>query len=208
MSISAKDFRLPVAWRLGCIFLLLWSLNSWAAESPLEVVRQTTNQAVAVLHNPSLKDQVQERREEFWQTVLPRIDVQDISKRCLGPQWNNLTEDQRQQFVQLFVELVKRSYEDTLEHQTKGAQFSFDQERIEGDTAEVDTHVLAPNQNEPFTVNYQLHQLGGKWQIYDIVAENVSLVRNYHNQFDRILRESSYDGLVQALKKKIQNPDA
>ena len=191
MRISAKDFHLTTAWKLGCVFLLLWGLNGWAAESPLEIVRQTTDQAVAVLHNPSLKDHVQE-----------------ISKRCLGPQWNALTEDQRQQFVQLFIELVKRSYEDTLEHQTKDAQFSFDQEHIEGDTAEVDTHVLTPSQDKPFTVNYRLHQLGGKWQIYDIVAENVSLVRNYHNQFDRILRESSYDGLVQALKKKIQNPDA
>jgi phospholipid transport system substrate-binding protein len=208
MSISAKGFRPTTSWKLGCVLLLLWRLNAWAAESPLEIVRQTTDQAVAVLHNPSLKDHVQERREKFWQTVLPRVDVQEISKRCLGSQWNALTEDQRQEFVQLFVELVKRSYQSTLEHQTKDAQFSFDQEHIEGDTAEVDTRILAPSQEKPLTINYRLHQLEGKWQIYDIVAENVSLVRNYHNQFDRILRESSYEGLVQTLRKKIQNPDA
>ena len=203
-----KGFRPITSWKVGCVLLLLWNCNAGAVESPLETVRQATNQAVAILHDPSLTNHAQERTEKFWQAVLPRFDVQDIAKRCLGPQWNELTENQRQEFVQLFVELVKRSYQSTLEQQTKDAQFSFDQERIEGENAEVDTRILAPAQGKPITVNYQLHRQEGEWRIYDVVAENVSLVRNYHNQFDRILKKSSYDGLVQALKKKVQNPNA
>ena len=49
-----------------------------------------------------------------------------------------------------------------------------------------------------------MHKVGGKWLIYDIVAENVSLVRNYRNQFNRILSKSSYEDLVQTIQSKLK----
>ena len=164
-----------------------------------------SEQAVAVLQDPSLKDRLQERSEKFWQIVLPRFDTQEIARRCLGPHWNKLTEEQRKEFVRLFVELLKRSYQNTLDRHTSDTRFSFDDERIEGDFAEVDTRILAPSLEHPLAVNYRLHKVGETWLIYDVVAENVSMVRNYRTQFDRILKESSYEGLVQALKKKIKD---
>lgn len=204
MKISMN--RLAAFWKVEWIGLFFLAHSVYAAESPLELVRQTTDQAVAVLHNPTLKDHTQKRVEEFWRTVLPSFDVQEIAKRCLGPQWHDMTEQQKEEFTHLFVELIKRSYQNTLEQQTKDAHFSFDQERVEGDKAEVDTRLLGPTQEKPIVVNYRLHQVGGKWRIYDVVAENVSLVRNYHTQFDRILKSSSYDGLLQTMRKKIQDP--
>ncbi len=202
---QTKSFRLTTLWNVGFVLLLFWHCSAGAAEPPLDLVRRTTEQAVAVLQNPSFKDRPQERAEKFWQITLPIFDTQEIAKRCLGPQWNGITEGQRKEFVQLFIELVKRSYQTTLEHHTSDARFSFDGERTEGDFAEVDTRILAPSQEKPLSVNYRLHQVGDKWLIYDVVAENVSLVRNYRNQFDRILKDSSYEGLVQALKKKIKD---
>jgi phospholipid transport system substrate-binding protein len=195
---------------IGFAILLLWAGTVQAAESPLALVRQTTERAVAVLNNPSLQGEshVQERKEKFWQIVLPEFDSQEMSKRCLGAHWHELTAPQQQEFTNLFVELVKRSYQSTLDRHTTNAQFFFDQERIEGDTAEVDTRILAPSLEKPVSVNYRLHRAGENWLIYDVVAENVSLVRNYRTQFDHLLKESSYDGLVQALRRKIQDSNA
>jgi phospholipid transport system substrate-binding protein len=201
MNGQIRSFRLASLWKVSFVFLLLWPWNTWATESPLELVRLTTERAVPVLQNPS----PQERGGKFWEIVLPRFDTQEIAKRCLSAHWTELTDEQRKEFVQLFIELVKRSYQGTLERHATGAQFFFDQERIDGDFAEVDTRILAPSQEKPVSVNYRLHKVGNKWLIYDVVAENVSMVRNYRNQFDRILKESSYAGLVQALRKKIQD---
>jgi len=205
MNKQPQGFRLAMLGKISVVLILLWHWQAWASESPLELVRRTTEQAVAVLQNPSLKDRLQERSDKFWQIALPRFDTQEIAKRCLGPQWSQLTEEQRKEFVQLFVELVKGSYQSTLERHTSDARLSFDGEHTEGDFAEVNTQILAPSQEKPLSVNYRLHRLGEKWLIYDVVAENVSMVRNYRNQFGRILKESSYEGLVQALKKKIKD---
>jgi phospholipid transport system substrate-binding protein len=194
--------------KIGFIFLFLWSLNAHAAETPLALVRQTTEQAVAVLRNPSLQgeEHAQERAEKFWGVVLPKFDSQEIAKRCLSVHWDELNETQKKEFVDLFTELVRHSYQGTLERHVKDAQFSFAHERLEGDSAEVETQVLSPSLKEKaLSLNYRLHRTRGEWLIYDVVAENVSLVQNYRNQFNRILKDSSYDGLVQALRKKIQD---
>lgn len=41
--------------------------------------------------------------------------------------------------------------------------------------------------DKTFAVVYRLQEKEGQWLIYDVVAENVSMVRNYRNQFSRIL---------------------
>jgi phospholipid transport system substrate-binding protein len=211
MRKKSSAIRQARLWKICFSFLFLWSLTAYAADTPLALIRQTTERAVTVLRNPSLqgKERAQERAKNFWETVLPEFDSQEIAKRCLSVHWDELNETQKKEFVDLFTELVKHSYQDTLERHVKDAQFSFDHERVDGDSAEVETRVLSPSLKEKaLSLNYRLHRTGGKWLIYDVVAENVSLVQNYRNQFNRILKDSSYDGLVQALRKKIQELQA
>jgi len=71
MNMQTKRFRRIGLCEIGVVLSLLWYWNAWAAESPLDLVRRTTEQAVAVLQNPSLKDRPQERAEKFWQIALP-----------------------------------------------------------------------------------------------------------------------------------------
>jgi phospholipid transport system substrate-binding protein len=171
------------------------------------MIKQTTEQALTVLKDPTLQqpDNRQKRLDRLWEIIVPRFDTQEMAKRGLGAPWQQISAEQRQEFVRLFGDLVKRSYQGTLMRYTSDTQFFYDQEHVEGDSAEVQTRIQVPNQQKPFSVNYNLHRVGDQWLIYDIVVENVSLVRNYRNQFNRILNESSYDGLIQVLKKKIDD---
>ena len=202
MNLRTRSLLPAALWQVGFFTLLLWPSGAWAAEFPLEVVRTTTAQALAVLQDGSA--QGQERIERIWQTVLPRFDTREIAQRSLGVHWNDLTEEQRQNFVNMFVQLLKKNYSGTVARYAKDAQFFYDGERLDGDFAEVQTRILSSSQNTCFSISYRLHRRAGKWLVYDVVAENVGMVRNYRNQFNRIIDKSSYEGLVQALGKKIQ----
>jgi phospholipid transport system substrate-binding protein len=48
----------------------------------------------------------------------------------------------------------------------------------------------------------------GNWEAYDIVIEGVSLVNNYRTQFNKIIRQESYDALVKKLQLKSEQVDA
>jgi phospholipid transport system substrate-binding protein len=202
-----KSLRAVTALLLGC---LCGSVSAWAANSPLDTIRSTTNQALAVLANSSEKgkEQRQQQIEKMWEIVLPRFDTDEIAKSSLGVHWQTLTEDQRKEFARLYIQLVKKNYGNTLERYTTDAQFFFDREDIDGDHAEVYTRIKAPSQEKPFSVVYRLHRAGDEWLIYDVVAENVSLVQNYRNQFSRIIARSSAVELLDALKRKIAELEA
>lgn len=189
--------------------LLFWALcgeDTHADESPLEVIRTTTKKALAVVDNSSSHntDNPRVQRRKMWEVILPHFDQRAIAQRALGFHWQDLSEQQRARFTQLFINLVKNSYSGTLDRYSKDAQFFFDSERVEGDYAEVYTRIKTPTQPEALTVVYRLHRRNGQWLVYDVIAANVSMVRNYRNQFYRILNRSSFDELIQKLQDKLQ----
>jgi len=186
------------------------TVNAWAtADSPIETIRMTIQQARAVLEDPNYQgqDHKQQRLAKVKEIVLPQFDSQEVAKRTLSTHWNGLTDQQQQEFVQLFIALVKKTYSHNLDRYNNGVQFFFDHERIEDQFSEVDTRVLDPVQNRTFSIGYRLHNVNGKWLVYDVVIENVSMVQNYRNQFNRILTKSSYEELIKALQNKIHELD-
>jgi phospholipid transport system substrate-binding protein len=42
----------------------------------------------------------------------------------------------------------------------------------------------------------------GRWCAYDIIIDGVSLVSNYRSQFQKIMRDSSYEELVKKLRER------
>jgi phospholipid transport system substrate-binding protein len=195
-----------VFWMLASVGFLVLSRDGWAADSPLAMIRSTVEQAMAVIEDPSYqgKDRSQERMKKVEEIVLPQIDSWELARRSLGTHWSKINDEQRQQFVQLFTALIEKSYGNMLERYPQGVRFSFDQERIDGDFAEVDTQVFSPARDTPFSVTYRLHLVDGKWRMYDVVVDNVSMVSNYRNQFNRVIASSSYEGLVQAIQQKLE----
>jgi len=197
-------------WKITSISVLLLRINALGTESPLALIRSTVEQVIAVLQDPVYQhpDRRQERFARVRELILPRFDSQEIAKRALGIHWRDRTEEERKEFTRLFTDLVESSYRRTLDRYTREVQIFYDLERIEGPFAEVDTHLRSPTQSEPIPITYRLHRVGAQWLIYDMVIANVSLVRNYRTQFDRILSTSSYAELVRRIERKLRELNA
>ena len=58
-----------------------------------------------------------------------------------------------------------------------------------------------------YFVVYRLRQMSSGWQIYDIVAENVSLSSNYREQIDDHFRKGSGADLITRLKDLLAKND-
>ena len=202
--------RCAVFWNIAGVTLITMTVNAWAtADSPIETIRTTIQQARAVLEDPTYQglDHKQLRLEKVKEIVLPQFDSLEVAKRTLGTHWKDLTEQQRQEFIQLFIALVEKTYSHNLDRYNRSVQFFYDNERIDDNFSEVDTRVLDPAQNKTFSIVYRLHSVNGKWLVYDVVIENVSMVQNYRNQFNRILAKSSYEELIKTLQNKLHQLD-
>lgn len=193
-------------WQLTLVCLFALSLRALAADSPLETVRATINQVTPILQKVSEQngDSRQERINKVWEIVESRFDLPELARRALGIHWRERTEGERQEFIKLFTELIKQTYSDTLMRYTGDIQFFFDQERIEGNFATVNTRMFNPALDKTIPIRYRLHRVGNDWLVYDVVIEQVSMVSNYRTQFHRIISRASYEELVQSIQNRLQ----
>ena len=190
-----------IAWgTVGLVCGVAW------ANTPSGLVRTTIEQATVILKDSSLQNQ--ERLDKLEALLLPHVDAKEFARRCLARHWRDLDEAQQQEFTDLFIELIKKTYGGMLNRYPGEVRITFEQERVEDNYAEVATRVFAPIREEPFDVRYRMHQTSERWLIYDVVLENVSMVRNYRNQFNRILNKHSFADLIVRLKQKIQEIEA
>lgn len=127
-----------------------------------------------------------------------------MSRRALGPHWKSRTPAERREFVTLFTDLLERTYLTRIES-GRGGSVVYTGEVIDGDEATVRTRIETPQRTE-VPVDYRMHRTDGRWQIYDVSIEGVSLINNYRSQFNTVIQSSSYAALVERLRSK--EPDA
>ena len=192
------------------VLLLLQLPVANADDSPRSVVQSMTEQIIAVLQDPAYQgpEYQQERIDKVRAIALPHFDSRELARRTLGIHWRDRTEAQRTEFVQLFITLVEKTYSSALDQYSQDTQFLFDREHVEDSHAEIDSRIIAPTLDKTFSLNYRLHAVDGQWLIYDVVIENISMVRNYRTQFNRIINKSSYEGLVQRIQTKLKQLSA
>jgi phospholipid transport system substrate-binding protein len=81
-----------------------------------------------------------------------------------------------------------------------GETVQYNHERRKDSFAEVQTTI--ETNTDKISLDYRLILKDGKWGVYDVVVDGVSLVRNYRSQFDRIIRRSSYNELVKTMQER------
>jgi ABC-type transport system involved in resistance to organic solvents, auxiliary component len=182
--------------------LLTLSPAALRAGVPTEQLRQTADRVLSVLQDSRLKsaDKQKERRDQIRQIVASRFDFAEMAKRSLGSNWQKVNNDEQRQFVELFTELLEKSYADQIESYD-GEKIVYGRENVSQDQADVDTKILT-KKGEQISVNYKLRSAGNDWKVYDVVIENISLVNNFRSQFNRILANASFAELLKKLQSK------
>jgi phospholipid transport system substrate-binding protein len=183
---------------LAAMGLVLAAATAAVAGAPTEQVRQYTDHVQRILDDGSLGQT--DKREAVRKVAEQVFDVNETAKRALGPHWNKRTPSEQEEFVQLFADLLERTYIAKIDLYG-GEKLQYTNETVDGEYASVKAKVLTKQKAE-VPVEAKMIRRGNRWLIYDITIENVSLIGNYRSQFDRIIRTSSYQDLVKRLKTK------
>jgi phospholipid transport system substrate-binding protein len=174
--------------------------------TPTEQLKQRVDEVIRVLSDPSLQGKTDQRRAAVRKISETIFDYQDTARRSLGPHWNARTPEERREFVQLFADLLERAYFSKI-NRYQGEKVRYGAETVDGKEAVVKTTIVTTEGTE-VPVDYRMHRADGRWLVYDVVIEGVSLVSNYRSQFNKIVRTESYQALVQRLRAKETQPAA
>lgn len=168
------------------------------AASPLEQVRTSVDKVIDTLKDKSLAGAP--RRERLTTIIRPRFDFRVMSQWVLGVHWRRATEPQKERFTELFSDLLEATYIGKIDNYTD-ERVEYGEEKIEGDRAVVETEIVTRSAEIP--ILYKLLRKGDDWLVYDVVIENVSLVRNYRSTYDEIVRKEGIDGLFKRMEEKL-----
>jgi phospholipid transport system substrate-binding protein len=188
---------------LSILMILLFNLPVYAG-APLNTVQANVNKVLDVLRDPKLKpESAKEIKKAKLRLIYDEMfDKVELSRRTLTRNWNSLNSAQRQEFVQLFKQVLEKAYIDRILAYSN-EKIIFERETILSDNqAEIQSRFVTASKEIP--VSYRLILKDGVWKVYDVVIENVSLVQNYRTQFNDILTKNTPEQLLEILRKKVK----
>ena len=170
-----------------------------AADDPMTVVRTTVNQALTVLRDKQTPTAT--RQQKLRDIVSATFDFKTMSKSAMGYYWKQITPDQQQEFQNVFITFIENSYLAKINEFTSGEVKYLSAQNDGTQYSMVKTSVLMPG-NSPIDLEFRLLNKEGRWQIYDVTVDAVSIIANYRNQFNRIMATKGYSTLIGDLKSK------
>ena len=183
---------------------VFFSINSTAALGPEDLVRKT---AEDVLFAIKADEEIQKgNKEKIYklaeEKILPNFDFEKVARLVLGRAWRTASDEQKKEFIVEFRTLLLKTYAVALS-KYKDQKIEFKPSRM-SDTDEifiVKSEIIQGGA-QPIRVNYALSKRTGKWLVFDIVIEGVSLVTNYRSQFSSEIKKNGMDALILKLAKK------
>jgi phospholipid transport system substrate-binding protein len=200
----------PLVVLLSCAAALTTAVAATPAPpDPISVLKSGLGQAIVLFNDQSMP--LGQRREKLRSMSLKYFDFESMAKSTLGPHWRNLTPAQRDEFVPVFTQFIQDAYLSEMEQATvekirravNTANVRFlRQTYFSPEYAEVFSTIALHDQKNPLEVNYLMHQHDGRWQVYDVTIDAISLISNYRNQFNRVIDNQGYAKLIADLQAK------
>lgn len=185
----------------GMVGLLIGTPVASAEQTATESVESTIDEVVHILNSEELKQPGRsvERRQKIEQVIRQRVSYEDMAKRALGWPWIELTHTERQEFVALFVQLLRDTFACRIDNYAD-EQVLYMSEQREENFAEVKAKLSGLKVDT--LLDFRLADKVGHWYVYDVIIDGAGIVGNYHAQFANIIRDHSYAGLVNKMKEK------
>jgi phospholipid transport system substrate-binding protein len=171
---------------------------------PFDTVKGHVNEVLRVLRDPALQGEANEeaKQEQIEAIADEMFDYVALSRLTLSRNWKKFNSDQKKEFVQLYRSILEKAYMDRILSYTD-EKVTFGKETMLSEKkAEVQTHIITKSVEIP--IFYRVYLKDGKWKVYDVIIEGISLVKNYRTQFRDILANNPPEEVLKILRKKTE----
>lgn len=135
--------------------------------------------------------------------IDPVMDFERLSENALRKHWPTLEDAQKKRFVDLFRALVFHSYLKKIRSANEQYTIAYEDEEPKGRKAAAVTAIAKTKKAEIELVFHLIAAKGGLWVAEDVVIDEVSLVENYREQFNRIIAKDGFEALLKKMGDKL-----
>ena len=186
------------------IAIILPATSAYAAmgnDEPGITVKETVNRVLDVLTDKGMSEE--EKRSKTYSIVGSQIDFFGMSRRILAINWKKSTDEQKQQFEDLFRQILLNTYWQRIKNYNN-EKVEYITGMIEGNRfASVDTVIVSDKIEIPIT--YRMEFIDGKWLAYDFLIESLSLVTRYRTEYRNVIKNHGIDGLLGQMQERVNS---
>jgi phospholipid transport system substrate-binding protein len=186
------------------LIVAIWANVSLAAntDGAMALVKETTGKVLKVLTDE--KDKLKSDPSHVYQLadqiVLQHFDFERISKYAVGKNWKEMNADQQTRFIKEFRDMLVRTYATALIAVSEDkVEVEYLPLRTEEGDKKVTVQTIAKYEGKKVSIDYKIYFNSQKWQVYDVIAEGVSLVTNYRTEFNTDIQKIGVDALIQKI---------
>ncbi len=184
--------------------LILSPFNAYAnKDEALASIQASVNELLAIVSNPDYADPAKKPalKEQAELSVMKTFDFEEFSTRTVGARWKTFTVDQKKRFTDAFTKLLRNTYIDRLDNYAgQTIEYTSVLEGNNGTRVEIRAMLTSNGQKFPFA--FRMLKKNDKWVVYDVLIENISLIKNYREQFSSILTSDAPDDLIAKIEQK------
>lgn len=133
--------------------------------------------------------------------VYDIFDFTAFTAGVVGPRWRTFNAEEKQALTEAFTELLRATYLSQFESYD-GEEILYLRESQKGKTVEVET-VIRTQDKRQIPITYKLMLINDHWVVFDVVAEGMSLMQHYREQYQQALLKESAAQLVERIKDKV-----
>jgi phospholipid transport system substrate-binding protein len=184
--------------------LVLTATPAQAQEAPDALVKRVAEDTLSAIRadkdlqagNPAKVKQLIEAK------LVPHFDTARMTALAMGRNWRSATPEQQKQLTEQFQSLLIRTYSNALTNY-RDNKMNYKPLRMNpGDTDVVVRTEVTQSGQAPVQIDYSMEKTADGWKAYDVVVAGVSLVTNYRDEFNDMVKKSGVDGLIKALADK------
>lgn len=163
------------------------------------VVKAVIDEALPILRDKQSPLAV--RRRKLRDLLQNHFDFTDMARTALGYHWRQLKPEQRAKFTRLFTAFIENAYLSKIQYYS-GQNVEILGQNSEGTGFARVRSKIVQQGKQPLAVDYLLRQMDNGWRIYDVTVDNISIIANYRNQFNRVINDQGYAKLVADMRAK------
>lgn len=185
---------------LSVLVLLISSGVALAQQSKenIQEMLEERDQEIKELIGPEGSEYSDEQRAKLKEIINGIIDFKAMAQEALAETFDTISQEERQEFVDLFSTIVRDQSLNTLD--IYRAKVTYNEITVSDKQARVET--LAQLKNVRTPVNYEMKYVNGEWVIIDMEIDDVSTASSYNRQFQRIINKKGFDSLMGSLRKR------
>jgi phospholipid transport system substrate-binding protein len=199
-----------------CVSLTARAQPTAPVGTPMRAIQELDAKLDDYKTGPNLSEADKEFNRNLKKDIIHgTFDIRELCQLSLGKHWNDRTDAERNDFVQLMTDLLeKRAILSKEQGQKKAKSENVYSIKYIGDkflnpekTRALDkTQVYVKSEDIKVELNYKLKlSKNTEWKIFDVIVDGASLLDNYKYQFDSIIKKGGYQDLTRRMKNKLNS---